>query len=454
MSRQRKKLFKFLKLFSFLVILIIIGIIFEVKIPVSVVIFSLIIYLDVFRKKVNFRFLPLAFLFIMMISSAKVLLNYFSFPYLVPIPAISMLSTILFSDLELGIILTLGSCIYVGAMANANFYLTVILFIAGLISSLSVINIRRRSEIMRAGFISGVVQLFCILIISDFQIDFLGKDGLISLINGVGSAIFVIGSLPIFEYLFKVVTNISLLELLDFNHPLLRKMILDAPGTYHHSLLVGNLSEVASEAIGANSLLSRVGSYYHDIGKIGKSEYFTENQPPSSDKHSQLKPTVSKLVIMNHVKEGVELGRKYHLPEPIIDFIRQHHGTSLVYFFYRRAIEEGKQREVEEEVFRYPGPKPATKETAIVLLADSVEAASRTISDPTPSKIRDLVHEVINNKFIDGQLDACDLTLKDLEIIASVFTRLLSAIYHARVEYPQRPQDKDSKSSKDISFKS
>ncbi|MBI4707790.1 MAG: HDIG domain-containing protein [Candidatus Omnitrophica bacterium] len=244
--------------------------------------------------------------------------------------------------------------------------------------------------------------------------------------------------LPIFEYLFNTVTNISLLELADFNQPLLQRLVMEAPGTYHHSLVVGNLSESACRAVGANALLARVGAYYHDIGKLDKAEYFSENQEVRESKHDTLSPEMSKLIIMNHVKEGVELARKSHLSQSIIEFIEQHHGNSLVYYFYRRALEKIEEdKEVREEGFRYAGPKPTTKETAIVLLADSVEAASRALKEPTAGKIEEMVHKVINNKFIDGQLDECDLTLKDLEKISEVFVRVLGGIYHSRINYPE-----------------
>jgi len=248
----------------------------------------------------------------------------------------------------------------------------------------------------------------------------------------------VLGVLPIFEYLFKTVTNISLLELADFNHPLLQRMTLEAPGTYHHSLIVGNLSDAACRAIGANSLLARIGAYYHDIGKLEKAEYFSENQEIAASKHDSLSPDMSKLIIMNHVKDGVDLARKYKLNPVIIDFILQHHGNSLVYYFYRRALENLSEDEViKEEGFRYPGPKPNSRETAIVLLADSVEAATRALHDPTPAKVEEVVHKMINNRFIDGQLDECELTLKDIEKISSVFIRMLTAVYHSRLSYPE-----------------
>ena len=265
------------------------------------------------------------------------------------------------------------------------------------------------------------------------------KQYLILFSNGIAYSIIVLGILPVFEMLFGTVTNISLLEMADFNHPLLHRLMLEAPGTYHHSLVVGNLSEAACSTIGANSLLARIGAYYHDIGKLTKPEYFSENQEMASNKHDSLSPTISKMVIMNHIREGVELARRSHLNLRIVDFIQYHHGTSLVYYFYRRALEhQDETQEVSEEGFRYPGPKPRTKEIAVVLLADSVEAATRSLNSPSPESIKELVHKIINNKFIDGQLDDCDLTLKDLEKIALVFIHVLSGIYHTRITYPDQ----------------
>jgi cyclic-di-AMP phosphodiesterase PgpH len=198
------------------------------------------------------------------------------------------------------------------------------------------------------------------------------------------------------------------------------------------------LAEAAADAIGANSLLVRVGAYYHDIGKMLKPEYFTENQIVPGNKHDQLEPSMSRLVILNHVKEGVELAQKYKLNQKIIDFIPQHHGTSLIHYFYQKAISESESENVEEENYRYPGPKPQTKETAIVLLADSVEGATRSLDEHTPQKIEDVVRKIINNKFIDGQLDECNLTLREIDTIASTFMRVLSAMYHSRIKYPEQ----------------
>ncbi|EFK96087.1 metal dependent phosphohydrolase [sediment metagenome] len=293
--------------------------------------------------------------------------------------------------------------------------------------------------------------------IQNFKISFTDSY-VMFLLNGIISAMAVIGVLRIFEYLFNTVTNVSLLELADFNHPLLQRMTLEIPGTYHHSLVVGNLSEAAAQAIGANALLARIGAYYHDIGKLQKPQYFSENQnPEDTGKHEGLTPTMSKMVIMNHVNEGVELAKEYKLNTKLVDFIKQHHGTSLVYYFYRRALEGLEDdQEIMEEGFRYPGPKPDTKETAIVLLADSAEAATRALTNPDAISIKNVVHKIINNKFIDGQLEKCNLSLADLEKISAVFIRILAAIYHARVTYPevQKSGNNHKESSKENSHPS
>jgi hypothetical protein len=300
-------------------------------------------------------------------------------------------------------------------------------------------RVRRRESVIKGGLIVGLLQACVWFFMQGFNIDasYLRQYALLCL-NGVCYSIIIIGILPVFEYLFKTVTNINLLELADFNHPLLHRLMLEAPGTYHHSLIVGNLSEAACAAIGANSLLARIGAYYHDIGKLQKPEYFSENQELNSNKHDSLSPQMSKMLIMNHVKEGLELAKKNKLNPRIVEFISKHHGTSVVYYFYRRALEKIEDSQaVQEEGFRYPGPKPDSKEIAIVLLADSVEAATRSHKRPTPESIRELVHKIINNKFIDGQLDGCDLTLKDIEKISQIFIHVLSGIYHTRVTYPE-----------------
>lgn len=252
--------------------------------------------------------------------------------------------------------------------------------------------------------------------------------------------------LPLLEWAFDLVTDISLLELSDLNHPILKRMIVEAPGTYHHSLVVSTLAESACESIGAHALLARVGCYFHDIGKIARAEYFTENMGyQSRSQHEKLTPTMSCLIIMNHTRDGIELGRKYKLREPILRFIPEHQGTGVIYYFYKKALDMAeKDEKINMEDFRYPGPKPQTKETAVALLADSTEAASRSLKNPSPESIRELVRKIINDKFIDGQLDECNLTLRDLHKIQESFIYNLNAIFHTRVTYPAKPVNEEN----------
>jgi putative nucleotidyltransferase with HDIG domain len=371
--------------------------------------------------------------------------------YYIPFSTASMLSTLLFGSLEVSLLISLSCAIAVAPLSAYPMQVIIFFLISSIISSILVHDARKRNTIIRAGLITGTAQIMTLVFIEHFWIG-LPSRYLTLLLNGIISSIIVLGVLPVFEYLFNTATNISLLELADFHHPLLQRMSQEAPGTYHHSLIVGNLSETACRAVGANALLARIGAYYHDIGKLQKPEYFSENQDKEESKHSKLAPSMSKLVIMNHVKEGSDLAKKYGLNPALVDFIEQHHGNSLVYYFYRKALENLEEdQEVKEEGFRYPGPKPNSKETAIVLLADSVEAAARALKEPNASKIEELVHKVINNKFIDGQLDECELTLKDLEKISAVFIKLLCGIYHNRTSYPESASSEDNhkKSSKE-----
>jgi putative nucleotidyltransferase with HDIG domain len=257
-------------------------------------------------------------------------------------------------------------------------------------------------------------------------------------VGGLTSGILVNAVLPLVENLFRYTTDIKLLELADLNHPALKELILKAPGTYHHSVVVGTLAKEAAEAIHANPLLARVGAYYHDIGKGKNPQYFAENQRNGQNLHDKLKPNMSALIIKSHVKDGLELARQYDLPPEIRDFIAMHHGTTLISYFYHRAksMEDPDIPEVDEKDYRYPGPKPQTRETAIVMLADGIEAASRAMPDPSAARIKGLVQTMINKLFADGQLDECELTLKDLNAIARAFIRVLTSMYHSRPKYP------------------
>lgn len=256
--------------------------------------------------------------------------------------------------------------------------------------------------------------------------------------GGIVAAVLASGAIPLLESLFQYTTDIKLLEMTNLNSPVLRELMVRAPGTYHHSVVVGNLVEAAAEAINANPLLARVAAYYHDIGKISKAQYFVENQSGGENRHDKLSPSMSALILIAHVKEGGELARQHRLGQPIAEIIRQSHGTALIKYFYQKAVEQAPQGQVvDEHEFRYPGPKPQTREAGLVMLADAVEAASRTLADASPARIQGMVQKIINNIFIDGQLDECELTLKNLHEIAWSFNQILAGIHHQRIDYPQ-----------------
>jgi putative nucleotidyltransferase with HDIG domain len=318
------------------------------------------------------------------------------------------------------------------------------LFLVGIFGSLAGIfymrSLRRRSDILWPGIVVSVVNVVTILAL--YLIGEIHEDLILTVLAGVGNRLItafgiVPGSVVPLEWLLGIATNIRLLELSDLNHPLLKRMAMQAPGTYHHSLMVGNMAEAAAEEIGVNSLLARVGSYYHDVGKMNKPQYFSENQRGGKNKHDELTPNMSALVLTAHAKEGVELAREHRLNQPIADFIEQHHGNSLMPFFYQKAMELAPNHDVDETNFRYAGPRPQSRETAICMLADSVEAASRTLTNPTHGRIKTMVEKIVNNKFVDTQLDECNLTLKDLHAIADSFVRVLAGYLHSRVEYPE-----------------
>ena len=265
-------------------------------------------------------------------------------------------------------------------------------------------------------------------------------------LGGFGAGIITAGMAPVVEMVFHYTTDITLLELANLDRPILRRLMLEAPGTYHHSVVVGSLVEAAATEIGANPILAKVCGYYHDIGKLRKPLYFVENQTDGRNKHDKLAPSMSALILIAHVKNGVEIAREHKLGQVIMDTIQQHHGTSVISFFYQKALDlqeklrnskGGEVSPVLLEDYRYPGPKPQTKEAGLVLLADAVEAASRTLADPTAARIQGLVQKIINKIFSDGQLDDCELTLKDLHQIAKSFIQILMGIAHQRIEYPE-----------------
>jgi len=306
-------------------------------------------------------------------------------------------------------------------------------------------NIRTRSKLILVGLFAGGVAVLLHLglgMIDDQPADItLLRDAVRSGLWAVAAGFIATGLLPFIEHLFGVLTDLSLLELGDVAHPLLQELVRRAPSTYNHSVTVGTISEAAAESIHARGLLVRVGAYFHDIGKMLKPDYFIENQGPDHNRHEALAPAMSTLVIIAHIKDGADLARQHHLPKPIIDLIAQHHGTTLVEFFYGRATEQQladpNGSEVDESTYRYPGPKPQTKEAAVLMLADAVESASRTLVDPTPARIESLVREIAENRLHGGQFDESGLTLRELRTIEKSMAMSLTSIYHGRIKYPE-----------------
>jgi hypothetical protein len=349
--------------------------------------------------------------------------------------------------------------------------LLVMSLICGFIAVFVTLEVRRRSRLVRAGVFVGLATLVLALLFgmigpiiweapADTHWQMIAWQAVVAVGSGIGTALLVGGALPVLENLFRVTTNISWLELADLNHPLLRRMTIEAPGTYHHSLVVAQLAEAAAEAVGANPSIARVCSYFHDIGKLVKPEYFTENMRYGRNPHDDIAPTMSALIIIAHVKEGVDLALKHGLNQEIIDVIQQHHGTSLVFYFYKRALQQQEDArqggkimnireddipDVREESFRYPGPKPQTREGAIISLADGIESASRSLEKITPQKIDQLVDDMIEKRLLDGQLSECDLTLRDLGAVGESFKHTLHSMMHSRIAYPSDKSDRGEK---------
>jgi putative nucleotidyltransferase with HDIG domain len=386
---------------------------------------------------------------------------------IIPILLFAMTAAIAYEK-ELALLLAASVAVIVSFSLQQGLAEFVILVSGAATAILLLRRIRSRTKLIYVGFFTGVVVMLTTIgvgtlvdrafgatslaltwtaspqVIGDYRQTFyymlvLGAAwfGFCSLLAGV----LMTGLLPFIERMFDVQTDISLLELGDVQHPLLQELVRRAPGTYNHSINVASIAETASESIGANGLLVRVGAYFHDIGKMLKPAYFVENQGPDGNRHESLQPAMSTLVIIAHVKDGADLARRHHLPQSIIDFIEQHHGTTLVEYFFRREAQRLKEDpdagELDETTFRYPGPKPQTKEAAVLMLADVVESASRALVDPTPARIESLVHDLAMKRLLDGQFDECGLTLSELRIIEDSLVKSLTAVYHGRVKYPE-----------------
>ncbi|QUL99480.1 MAG: HDIG domain-containing protein [Candidatus Fermentithermobacillus carboniphilus] len=377
---------------------------------------------------------------------------------LAPVAAGVMLASTLV-DRRFGTFFAACLTLAVGVMTGFELKYMALSLVAGLASALSVKKVWNRTQLFRAGLVVMLVSSLTFISLGLTGAMALGdvfswQEAMFVLLNGPLSAVLAVGSLPLFETMFGIITPIKLIELSNPEHPLLHRLLLEAPGTYHHSIMVGNLAEAAAWAIGADSLLTRVGAYYHDVGKIKRPYLFAENQIFGMENpHDKMNPSLSSAVVISHVKDGLELAREHKVPEVIQKFIAEHHGTTLASYFYAKASETASKdgRPPEEWDFRYEGPRPSTKETAIVMLADSVEAATRALSKPTPARIESVVRRIIHERLMDHQLDRSDLTLKELDIIAETFTRVLAGVFHTRIEYPAKPgkegvPDKDSPS--------
>jgi putative nucleotidyltransferase with HDIG domain len=415
----------------------IIGIILITTICFSLLILYLNYYYPDIYKDIN-KLILLSIICIFIVLFAKITLQVSG--YLIPIASASMLIAISL-NFEIAILVTVILSFLISFIPGGEMNYTIVLIVSGIVSIYSIRSATQRSSLTRAGLmIAGVniVAISALGLINNENYYLILKDNLWGILNGFLAVILTIGILPFLESFFDITTSFKLMELSNPNQPLLKKLIVEAPGTYHHSIVVGNLSETAAEEIGGNGLLARVGALYHDIGKIKRPYFFIENQEAYKNIHDDLEPSLSALVIASHVKEGVELANKNKLPKDIINIITQHHGTGLITYFFHRALQENgaSVEEVAEENYRYSGPKPQTKETAIILLADSLEAATRTLTNPTPSRIKNLVKEIIQKNLENGQLEECDLTLKDLDKIGDSFSRILTGMFHSRVEYP------------------
>lgn len=356
-------------------------------------------------------------------------------PMIVPISGMAVLAALLLNR-HTAIILTITAS-FIFLLIN-EFRAEYMFFhiLGSLVAILAQEKIKHRQDIIYAGLkvsLANIVSVISLTALGYMPAGSLADNLLWSIGNGLVLIMVVLIMLSPLEVFFSRITNIKLLELSDFNQPLLKRLIMEAPGTYHHSLTVASIAEQAGESVNANTLLLRVGAYYHDIGKLVKPEYFIENQIATGNPHDAISASMSGLVVISHIKEGVNLSRKHNLDKPIIDLIEQHHGTSLMYSLYQKSLEQGDK--LSEDNFRYPGPMPKTRESAILMLADSCEAASRTLDEATPGKLKNLVEKIINNKFTDGQMADSPLTLSDLNKIAQSMVESLSSIYHARLEY-------------------
>lgn len=361
--------------------------------------------------------------------------------YFIPMAFLSILSSLLFAP-SLSVVVTLLLSILFSINAESS-HLLAVLVMGGIVGVCSATFVHQRTDLTKGGLYVGLSNVLIILalgLLANYSFDHVVSSLLWGMGGGIFSSILALTVLPYLETYFGITTDIKLLELSNLNLPLLNRLSIEAPGTYHHTMMVASLTEAGTEAVGANSLLARVGAYYHDMGKILRPHFFSENAGAGKNSyHNKIAPNLSSMIVISHVKDGVELAQRNRLPQVVIDIIREHHGTGLIAYFYREALKERRKEKesIYEENFRYPGPKPQTKESAIVMLADSVEAAFRFSPQKTLKSIDSQVKKVVSNKLKDNQLDECDLTLGEIARMSDAFVRTLTGVVHTRGRYPE-----------------
>ena len=361
-------------------------------------------------------------------------------PYLIPLACTPILLTLLL-NYRISLVVSITNIILMAVAVSFNIEIIILAIVSVIVGATFLKKMQQRNDIVYSciyiAILNGVMTLSISALVTSNLKEIL-LDTAFILVGSLLSGILSTGLLPFFESMFDIVTNVKLLELSNPNNPLLKKLLMEAPGTYHHSVIVANLAEVATEAVGGNALLARIGAYYHDIGKTKKPYFFKENQLGKENPHDDITPELSKLLIISHVKDGLELAREYKLPKVIQDFIPTHHGKTLVKYFYLTAKNNAENPDdIKEEDYMYPGPKPKTKEQCILMLADSVEAAVRSINNPTKEKIESMVDNIVKDKLSSGQLDDSQLTISDVKKIKKCFLKTLNGIYHERIEYPK-----------------
>ncbi len=401
----------------------------------------------ILRSNTLIRILLAALLLILFTALAKAFIVLSLPPYLIPLAGLSILGTILLGP-RLMFLMVVITSVNVGILAGNDFFLTAILLLTSGFAIYTVLRVGSRMELLRAGLlialVSGIVT-FAVVLIGGGSLRTVAEQGGIGTVNGLLSLMLAMVLLPLLENTFNILTPMKLLELSDPGNPLLQKLLRGAPGTFSHSMQVGNLAENAAERIEANPLLARVGAYYHDIGKLEHPNYFIENQIWRTNPHATLSPALSARIVKRHVKDGVEIGREWNLPEEVLDMVGQHHGTTRIEYFYRKALEDAivSGASVRESDFRYSGPRPRSKESGILMLADSIEATVKSLEKPTPKRIEDIVVDTIRRKLEDGQFDECELTMHEIHETGEAIREALIGFIGPRIEYPEASAEKD-----------